>query len=146
MGMNAFRIVGHAAMAAALLLCACGGDDDGSGVDAAPGTLTIRASGITGLTGKIVLATVTASTGGAPLGAICVSVTDDPMSFAAVAQTPGVGNPCELGATVTFADGSYDVSAGIYTPGMQTPELCAEATVSIPASSEVTLPAFAACP
>jgi hypothetical protein len=146
MSIGIVRIVNRAVMAAALLLGACGGGGDGGGPDAAPGTLTIRGNDITGATGKIVLATVTAAGGGAPLGGICVSVTDDPMSFAAVAQTPAAGNPCDLGANVTFASGDYDVTAGLYTPGSQTAELCANTTVSIPAATEVTLPALAACP
>ncbi len=157
---------------AALSLSACGDDDAGptdaggtpdagamtvdagSMADAgampdaavATGTVTVRASGITGATGKVVLVFVTGPGMGGLRGAVCEPVTADPMAFVAVAKTPGATNPCELGAEVVYPDGTYDVTAGIYTPGMMTAERCATTTVVVAGTGDVTLPAFGTCP
>jgi hypothetical protein len=74
------------------------------------------------------------------------SAISEPLSFAEVARTPSMSNPCDLGAETVFVDGVYDVSAGIYMPGMMVPEQCANTTVTVAGSGEVTLPAFGACP
>jgi hypothetical protein len=115
-------------------------------LDAATGQIWIRGSGISGATNRVVLAFVTPAAGGPPSGGVCVPVTSDPMSFVAAVRTQDPGNPCTLGGEVVFADGAYDVTAGIYTPGMQTPDLCANTSVVVAGSGDVTLPAFAACP
>ncbi len=133
-------------------LAACGDDGGSTPIDAAAvsdaaaGQVWIRGNSITGATSKIVLANVTATGGGPSMGAICAQLTTSPASFVAAARTPAMGNPCTLGAEVTFTDGTYAVAAGIYTPGMQTPDLCANTTVTVAGSGDVTLPAFAACP
>ena len=137
----------------ASVVLGCGGDpgappDANTPPDALvlePGRIAIAGDDIAGVNGKIILANVTITGGGPSLGAVCVPVTSDPMSFTAVALTPAQGNPCDLGAEVVFADGSYDVVAGIYTPGQQTPDLCSNTTVTVAGTGEVTLPAFAAC-
>lgn len=153
------------------VMAACGGGDDEEGADAAvtgpdgavvdastpdasgpdatptPGTLTIEASGITGANGKIVLAFVQQPGGGAVVGQICEPVTADPGSISGVAKMQaGGGNPCALGAEVTIDPGMYEVNAGLYTPGMMTPDLCASTTVVVNGDSTATLPAFDACP
>jgi hypothetical protein len=150
---------------------ACGGDDNGDDdqptidamatadaplADAAPpdavpadaaveGTLTIEGAGITGATGKIALVFVTASGGGPILAGICEPITADPGSFSAVAKVPGMGNPCNLGAEVVLPNGDYDLNAGLYTPGMMTPEQCATSTVTVAGDTVAQLPAFGAC-
>ena len=113
----------------------------------APAWVTIKASGITGATGKIVLVGVTKTGVGGFLAAVCAPVTADPMSVNAVAKLPSASNPCDLGAEVAFADGTYEVRGGIYTGGSKTPERCANATVTVAGGpATVTLPAFGACP
>lgn len=154
---------------ACVMLAACGGDDattppidaplpDAPGAidavvpvdapvarDAAAGQVWIRGAGITGAANQIVLAFVTPTTGGGPLGTVCAPVTADPFSFVAAAQTQG-SNPCDLTGVATIADGTYAVTAGIYTPGQMTPSRCATTTVTVAGSGDVTLPAFGACP
>jgi hypothetical protein len=122
-------------------------DAAGRAADAAlQGTLTIEASGITGAMGKIALVMVMESGGGPILGGICVPITADPGSFSDVAKTPTEqGNPCALGADVVFANGSYDLLGGIYTPGSMTPEQCSTTTVDVVGDTVVTMPAFGAC-
>jgi len=113
--------------------------------DAAPpnGHVTIIGNNITGATGRVVLAFVMADP---PLwGAVCVPATSDPMSFSAVIRVPADGNPCDLGAEVVFPDGTYNVQAGIFTPGQQTPDLCASTTVTVVGTGEATLPEFGPC-
>ena len=114
-------------------------------LDAAPGQIWIRGNGITGASGKIVLTFITASGGGSILGGICVPVSADPMSFVAAVHSPGTGNPCDLGGVASFSDGIYNVTAGIYTPGQQVPDQCANTTVTVAGSGDVTLPAFSSC-
>ena len=113
-------------------------------LDAATGQVWIRGTGITGAGNQIVLAFVGRLDGG-PLGNICQPVTADPFSFVAAVQTPGV-DPCTLTGVATIPDGTYTVTAGIYTPGQQTPTRCATTTVTVAGSGDVTLPAFGACP
>ena len=135
-----------------VLLVACGGEpeptqpDAGPPLDAAAGQLWIRAAGITGATGQIVVALVTPSGGGPPIAAACVPVSADPFELLAVAGPTGQGQPCAAGGPVPFTDGTYEVSAGLYTPGQQTPSRCARAQVVIVGAGDVTLPAVAACP
>ena len=111
---------------------------------AATGQVWIRGSGITAASNQIVLAFVGRLDGG-PLGNICQPVTADPFSFVAAVQTQGV-DPCTLTGVATIPDGTYTVTAGIYTPGQQTPTRCATTTVTVAGSGDVTLPAFGACP
>lgn len=113
-------------------------------LDAAAGQVWIRGNGITGASNQIVLAFVTRLEGG-PLGNICQPVTSDPFSFVAAVQTQGA-DPCTLTGVATIPDGTYTVTAGIYTPGQQTPTRCATTTVTVLGSGDVTLPAFGACP
>jgi hypothetical protein len=114
-------------------------------LDAATGQVWIRGNGITGASNQIVLAFVRPADGGGPLGTICQPVTADPFSFVAAAQTQGA-DPCSLTGVATIADGTYTVTAGLYTPGQQTPTRCATTTVTVAGSGDVTLPAFGACP
>lgn len=143
----------------AVALAACGDDDDSTTVDAAvvvdarpadaaQGALTVRVSGLTGRQGKIVLVGVTpGGAGGATLGGLCVPVTASPFSFAEAVKAPGAtSDPCTLGAVKSFADGTYSVRAGIYTPGNMTPEACSNAMVTVAGTGDVTLPAFGTCP
>jgi hypothetical protein len=120
---------------------------DAAWADAATsGTITVEAEGITGATGKIVLAFVTPVGGGPALGGICEPITTDPASVSAVVKMPGGGDPCTLGADMVFDNGDYDVTAGIYTPGMMMPDQCASTSVTVAGDTVVTLPAFGACP
>ena len=119
---------------------------DGSSLDAAPaGSVTVRANGVTGATGKAFLVGITPHGTSGFEGAVCQMVTADPMSFAAVARTPNAGNPCDLGAVTVFSDGAYDVIGGLYTPGNTAPDLCANTTVTVAGTGDVTLPPFGAC-
>jgi hypothetical protein len=120
----------------------CGGDGSS---DPTQGKLTIAAQGVSGATGKVALFMVTASGGGPLLGSVCASMTSDPASVSAVARTPSAGNPCDLGAEVVFANGAYEVSGGIYSPGSQTPEHCSRTTVTVAGDTVATMPAFGAC-
>ena len=112
--------------------------------DAVPpdGHITIVGDNITGATGKVILAFILADS---LQGAVCVAATSNPMSFSAVVKTPADGNPCDLGADVVFPDGTYNVYGGIYTPGQQTPDLCANTTVTVAGTGEATLPEFGPC-
>lgn len=144
------------------VLAACGGDDDGgtpvdapdidaaidapAAVDAATGQIWIRANDISGATNKIVLTNITAVGGGPSMGGICVQLMSSPASFVAAVRMFNGSGPCQLGAEVNFPDGTYAVVAGLYTPGMQQPELCASTTVTVAGSGDVTLPPLGACP
>lgn len=153
-----------AAAIAALSLAGCGDDDggdlpkdgpvdaaldaalDAAPTDAASGQIWIRANGIVGLQGKVLLAFVRAGDGGQIVGGICVGITSSPMSFVEAAKVQAGQDPCTLGAAGMYANGTYSITAGIYTPGSQTPERCASTTVTVNGSGDVTLPAFGACP
>lgn len=142
-------------------LTACG-DDGGDPVDAsnaqadaastidsgAPvaGTLTVTSPSLSGLTGKVLVVFVL--DGAARVGGACEMVTTDPQTITTVAKAPNspMGNPCDLGGDATLQPKTYDVTAGIYTPGMMTPESCSSTTATIAGDTEITLPAFGACP
>ncbi len=45
-----------------------------------------------------------------------------------------------------FAPGKYELQAGTYTPGKQTPETCAKFTVDVTGDMTVQVPALGNCP
>lgn len=99
----------------------------------APGTITVSATTITGQNGKALLVFATSATQQGQLGVACIMITSDSFDVPsiALAEVP-TDNPCAGGTpAVAFADGSYTISAGIYTPGSQTAEATATLTVDI---------------
>lgn len=146
-----FRINSLVALTFALvpLAAACSDDagDDGGAVTTeantdgsattlggvAPGTITVSATTITGQNGKMLLMSATSATQGGQLGVACVAITSDSFDVpsTALAEVPA-DNPCAGGMpSVVFAEGSYTINAGIYTPGSQTAEAEASMTVDI---------------
>ena len=99
----------------------------------APGTITVSVPGITGQNGKMLLVFATSPTQGGQLGVACVAITSDSFDVPSTALTEvPADNPCAGGtATVAFPEGSYTITAGIYTPGSRTAEAEASMTVDI---------------
>jgi hypothetical protein len=100
---------------------------------AAPGTITVATTAITGQNGKMLLVFATTPTQQGQLGVACIPITSDSFEVPVtpLAEVPA-GNPCAGGTpTVVFPEGSYTITAGIYTPGSQTAEATAEMTLDI---------------
>jgi len=98
-----------------------------------PGTITVQSSAITGRDGKMLLVYATSPTQGGQLAVACVPIVGDSFTVPATLLTdPPAGNPCAGGTgTKVFADGSYTVTGGIYTPGSQVAEAQTSATVEV---------------
>jgi hypothetical protein len=147
-GFKALFIVALAAVA--LTAAACGGDDDDGGDDSGggatsppaasgPGAIMLSSTPITGQSGKILLAFATTSSGGERLGRICVPITSDDftLSGAVMSEVPAGNDPCgEDTPDTTFDEGTYNVTAGIYVGGEQTPE--AETTLTVEVAGDTT--------
>lgn len=118
---------------------------DAAAVDAGsgPGTITIVSAELTGLVGKVLL--VSASQGAGRLAGTCDQITMSPQTITSVMKTPQAMNPCTLGAEITLDPGTYDITAGLYTPGQMTPEQCASTTATVAGNITVNLPALGAC-
>ncbi len=99
----------------------------------APGTITVSATTITGQNGKMLLVFATAAAQQGQLGVACIPITSDAFEVPSTPLTEvPEGNPCAGGtATAVFPEGSYTVTAGIYTPGSQTAEAQASMTIDI---------------
>lgn len=111
-------------------------DDTGAATTlggSAPGTITVATTAITGQNGKILLVFATSATQQGQLGVACIPITSDAFEVPStpLSEVPA-GNPCAGGtATVAFPEGSYTITAGIYTPGSQTAEAEASMTIDI---------------
>jgi len=160
------------AVAMCFSLAACGDDDGGSAdaslpaadaavvydapvpdatpVDAsppAPGKVTIVATDLTGLVGKVLLISAFQATTRA--GGACDQITVSPETITTVLKVPNqaMGNPCDLGADALLDPGTYQITAGTYTPGEMTPGSCATTTAEVvDGDVTVNLPALGACP
>lgn len=107
------------------------------------GTITIVSPELTGLVGKVLL--VMATQGTTRFAGTCDQITTSPETITSVMKQPAGMNPCALGTDAVLAPGSYDITAGIYTPGQMTPEQCAYTTATVAGNVSVTLPALGAC-
>jgi hypothetical protein len=138
-------------VAVALVMVACGGDDDdddgGGGATSpaaashaaeGPGTITLTSTSIEGQSGNILLVFAIAG-GGDRLGRACVPITSDSFTLggAVMTEVPAGDDPCG-GDTdeTTFEEGTYDIVAGVYVGGQQTPE--AETTLTVEVAGDVT--------
>jgi hypothetical protein len=129
---------------------ACGGDDDGGGAGATspaatsraqgPGVISISSTAISGQSGKILLVFATPAGGGAQLARLCLPITSDDftLSGAVLTDIPAGDDPCG-GDTpeTTFEEGAYDLVAGVYVGGQQTPE--AETTLTGQVAGDTTV-------
>lgn len=99
----------------------------------APGTITVSTTAITGQNGKMLLVFATSATQEGQLGVACIPITSDSFEVPSTALTEvPAGNPCAGGTpTVVFPEGSYAITAGIYTPGSQSAEAEVATTVDI---------------
>jgi hypothetical protein len=147
-------LVAVLAAAVGLLASACGGDDDdggGGGGTATethspaastapaegPGTITLTSTTIEGQNGKILLVFATGD-GGQRLARACIPITSDSfeVSGAEMTEIPAQ-DPCGSDPdVVTFDEGSYQITAGVYVGGEQSPE--AETTLTVEVAGNVT--------
>lgn len=133
-----------------VLAAGCGDDDDGGGGASAtstpsastpaaegPGTVTLTSTTIEGQNGKILLAFATAG-GGQRLARACIPITSDSFEVQGAEMTEiPAQDPCGSDPdVVTFDEGSYQITAGVYVGGAQTPE--AETTLSVDVAGDVT--------
>jgi len=137
--------------AIALGSAACGGDDDGGGDGGAtsppavsspasgPGNITLSSTAISGQSGKILLVFAAPAGGGQQLARLCVPITseDFTLSGAVMTDVPAGNDPCgDDTPETTFEEGAYDLVAGVYVGGQQTPE--AETTLTVEVAGETT--------
>jgi hypothetical protein len=141
----AFLVLGALVLLAS---AACGGDDDDAATAAAtspaaattaasgPGTITLTSSTIEGQAEKILL--VFATSGNDRLARACIPITSDSfeVSGAEMTEIPAQ-DPCGSDPdVVTFDEGTYQITAGIYEGGQQTAE--AETTLTVEVAGDVT--------
>lgn len=132
----------HRAIVAIALLSAvvlgCGSDDDAAAVPStttAPpvaGTVTLDMSGATDASNRVMVAVIGKNVPTQPFGAACAIVDADPFSFTGEFFPITGGDPCSLGTEPVQLDpGSYDVIVAVMEGGATSPELCAEANVTV---------------
>jgi hypothetical protein len=136
-----------AALAALLLLAvSCGGDDDDNGGTTAatsppaasatpgsgPGTITLTSSAISGQSGKILLVFATGGDGNR-VARLCQPISSDEYELPGSAMTEiPAQDPCGNDPdVVTFDEGTYQLTAGIYVGGEQTPAKTTTLTVDV---------------
>jgi hypothetical protein len=128
---------------------ACGGDDDddtgddggGEATSAAPaegpGTVTLTSTAIQGQSGKLLL--VLAAEGGQQIARLCAPITSDDFTLPATVMTevPEGNDPCGGDtAEATLEEGSYQLSAGVYVGGEQTP--ASSTTLNVDVAGDVS--------
>lgn len=140
-------------MGVALAGAGCGPDDSAAptGGTGSPGTVTVTASGITGVQGKVLVmfAYEGATPSAPPTSGLCVQIATDPFAMSDTIRDhkPGGMNPCDLEtAAKTFAPGTYTLAIQVFAGGAQTPEKCARTTVNVDGNQTVASPALGACP
>jgi hypothetical protein len=151
---NAVRLSGLLTLALGVLLIgtvSCGGGDDSASTatvtssptvttaKTGPGRITITSTPIEGKSGKILLVYAISVGGGERLAGACVGISSVSFAVPGVVMTDvPVGNdPCAGGTSeMTFAEGSYQLTAGVYQGGQQTPE--SETTLTVKVAGDVT--------
>ena len=138
--------------AAAFIAMACGdnGDDGGKTTPqptaegtatvapSGPGAITLTSTEITGQSGKVLLV-FASEAGGQMLARICAPITSDSFTLDSTVMTDIAAgdDPCAPATAETeFPEGTYTLTAGIYSPGSQTAE--AESTQTVSVSGSVT--------
>jgi hypothetical protein len=126
-------------MAVAVLLAgavSCGGGDDGTPSTAAtsppaataasgPGAIALSSTAIQGRSGKILLVYAAPAGGGQQLARLCAGIDSDNFTLSATVMTdvPSGNDPCGGNTSqTTFPQGTYEVTAAVFTGGQQTPE------------------------
>ena len=136
------------ALGAMLLVAvfACGGGDGGgasatplvtTAAPAGPGTITLTSTAIQGRSGKILLVYAAPVGGGARLARLCAGIDSDSFTLSAMAMTdvPSGNDPCGGNtAQTTFAQGTYEITAAVFTGGQQTPEAQVKLNVEVKGS------------
>lgn len=130
---------------------ACGGDDNGGASTSAtsspaattagsgPGTITLTSTAIQGRSDKILLVYAVPAGGGAQLARLCAGIDSDDFTLSATVMSdiPSGSDPCGGNTSeTTFAQGTYEVTASVFTGGQQTPE--AQAKFSVDVKGNVT--------
>jgi len=119
-------------------------EDTDANTEPMPGRITVTANGLIGHFGQMYL--VFASGGGeqqAP-GSYCETVSFDPDTISGTVSEYA-GDPCTLGAEIDFEPGEWTLTGGVYNPGSQTPEKCAEVTITVDGDVEVMMPPLGDC-
>ena len=139
------------ALAAFVLLTACGGGDSSEApapqapvattAASGPGTITIKSTAIRGQSGRALVVFVMRDAGG-PMARACVRIESDSFTVAATKLTdaPAGGDPCSgQTAATTFSEGRYTLSAGIFVPPAQAPEKQVTLTVEVKGNVDVVI-------
>jgi hypothetical protein len=114
-----------------------GGPADSAG---GAGTITVSSSAIHGQQGKVLVVVIN-DPGGAS-GSLCANIDSNAfvLAPAVLTQLPGGGGPCGgQTAEASFPQGSYQLAAGVYVGGSQTPEKRVQVTVDVSGDSQVEL-------
>ena len=137
---------------------ACGDDDGGAttvttaagadtttttGVTQVPTELRFTFEAVTGVQGKVLVATVFDNAGGIA-GTVCLPADSDPFSGSAVVMTSAPDNPCGYDApfgVLLTADGDFGYFVAAYAPGTQVTEVCAQGEVTVDGPTEVVIAA-----
>jgi len=138
--------------AAAFIAMACGGNGDDGGkattqptvegtattAPSGPGAITLTSTEITGQSGKVLLV-FASDAGGQMLARICASITSDSFTLDSTVMTDIAAgdDPCAPSTAETeFPEGTYTLTAGVYSPGSQTADV--ETTLTVSVSGDVT--------
>lgn len=133
---------------AALLVVAvsCGGGSDNASsatvtssltattAASGPGAITLTSTAIQGRSGKILLAYAAPAGGGGQLARLCAGIDSDNFTLSATSMTdvPSGDDPCGGGTSqTTFAQGTYEITASVFTGGQQTPEAQVKLNVEV---------------
>ena len=139
------------ALAAFVLLTACGGGDSSEApapqapvattAASGPGTITIKSTAIRGQSGRALVVFVMRGAGG-PMARACIRIESDSFTVAATKLTdaPAGGDPCSgQTAATTFSEGRYTLSAGIFVPPAQAPEKQVTLTVEVKGNVDLVI-------
>src|SRR5262245_41304201 len=103
---------------------ACGDNSPGN-----PGTIAIRASGITGGTGKLPI--TEARIDGRQAAVSCIPIEADPFTTTAVLEEIVGATPCEESNPITLDGGLYAIRSVVQMGGAPAPELCANGEITV---------------
>ncbi len=133
--MRTFVWLKGAFIAVSGVVAACG---DG----AAPGTITVTTTGVTGFQGKLLI--TEAKLVGRQAAIHCAPIAADPFSSTVVLETIVGPTPCEASSPVSLDPGTYDLLTVVIMGGAVTPDVCARAQAVVDGDVAVTMPALTA--
>jgi hypothetical protein len=104
------------------------------------GTITVSSTAIHRQQGKVLVVVIN-DPGGAS-GRLCANIDSNAfvLAPAVLTQFPNGGSPCgDQTSEAVFPEGSYQLTAGVYVGGSQTPEKQVQVTVDVSGDSQVEL-------